>query len=87
MVVRRGLCRSPAAPGGRAPRDVRADLTRVSGARFSLAAGALSPGAGCQAPSPDLCGRAPPLPDGFKADAARVFDATYDALLPYIEEL
>ena len=64
-----------------------ADLTRVSGARFSLAAGALSPGAGCQAPSPDLCGRAPPLPDGFKADAARVFDATYDALLPYIEEL
>ena len=32
-------------------------------------------------------GRAPPLPDGFKADAARVFDATYDALLPYIEEL
>ena len=49
-----------------------ADLTRVSGARFSLAAGALSPGAGCQAPSPDLCGRAPPLPDGFKADAARV---------------
>ena len=79
--------RLPEAARGVAHLATSADLTRVSGARFSLAAGALSPGAGCQAPSPDLCGRAPPLPDGFKADAARVFDATYDALLPYIEEL
>ena len=88
LKVGRWTLRSPAeAARGVAHLATSADLARVSGARFSLAAGALSPGAGCQAPSPDLCGRAPPLPDGFKADAARVFDATYDALLPYIEEL
>ena len=62
-------------------------LRRVSGERFSVDAGPLSAKAGC-VKAPADCGRLEQGPNAraeFKADAAKLFDRTYDALLPYLE--